>query len=109
MISARLRYLVLGLAAVAWLTMACAYRAAGLIWPHAIGSLLLAAFCAEGAAYVRRTAIRLQDLHRQAQRRARADIAARVTEPWSTWCCERGFLTRGDLHHPAHCTKEQQI
>ncbi|MFE2021329.1 hypothetical protein ACFW9O_25105 [Streptomyces sp. NPDC059499] len=108
MISARLRYIVLGLAAVTWLTLACAYIARGLIWPHGIGSLLLAAFGFEGAAYVRRAADRLQDLHHQAMHRALAEAAAGITEPWSTWCCERGFLTRGDLHHPANCTKEQQ-
>lgn len=107
MISARLRYVVLGLAAVSWLTMACAYIARGLIWPHGIGSLLLSAFCAEGAAYVRRAADRLQDLHHQARRHAQADLAADITEPWATWCCEQGFVTRGDLHHPDHCTKER--
>lgn len=79
MISVRLRYVALGLAAVAWLTMACAYIAVGLIWPHGIGSLLLSAFCFEGAAYVRRAADRMQDLHHQARGRALANSDAHVT------------------------------
>lgn len=107
MVSAHLRYITLGLAAVVFVTMGCAYVAAGQVWPGAVGCLLLAGFCAEGASYVRRSAVRLQERHRQAQQQVLAEIeAATFTEPWSAWCCERGFLTRGDLHHPTHCTKE---
>ncbi|MER5892371.1 hypothetical protein [Streptomyces sp. NPDC001876] len=78
MISARLRYIALALAAVSLLTLACAYMARGLIWPHGVGSLLLSGFCFEGAACVRRAADRLQDIHHQARGRAQANSHADV-------------------------------
>ncbi|WP_406420874.1 hypothetical protein [Streptomyces sp. NBC_00842] len=57
------------------------------------------------AAYVRRSAGRLQDQHHQARRLAL--LADNIAEPWVSWCCERGWLTRGDLHHPTQCVREQ--
>lgn len=100
MISARIRFVALSAAAVAAAAMACLYARAGLLVPGSLPCLVIAGFCAEGAAYVRRTAHRVQEQHRQA---LRADLEA--IESWTTWCCEDGFLTRGDIHNPTTCTK----
>lgn len=99
MISARLRFVVLAVAAVAAAAMAGLYALAGLFVPGTLPCLVLAGFCAEAAAYVRRAAHRLQDQ----QALLLAELEA--IEPRPSWCCERGWLTRGDLHHPNHCTR----
>lgn len=70
MISARLRFVVLVAAAVAAAAMAVLYARAGLLIPGTLPALVGAGFLAEAAAYVRRTAHRLQEKHRQALLRA---------------------------------------
>lgn len=100
MTSARLRYVALLLAAVVFAAMACLYTRAGLLWPGGLGTALLCLFCAEGASYVRQAAARLQRLELEAR-------PPEVIEPWANWCCESGWITRGDLHNPTHCTKER--
>lgn len=101
MISARLRFVVLVAASVAAAAAAGLYARAGLLIPGTLPALIGAGFLAEAAAYVRRAAHRLQDQHHQAQRQILAELE--VIEPWNAWCCEPGFLTRGDVH--AHtCT-----
>lgn len=100
MISARLRFIALAAAAALAATMAGLYSRAGLLVPGTLPCLVVAGFCAEGAAYVRRTAHRLQEQHHQALLLAELE----AIEPRTTWCCEPGFLTRGDLHTPAACT-----
>ncbi|MET7648347.1 hypothetical protein ABZS83_32945 [Streptomyces sp. NPDC005426] len=101
MISARLRFVVLVAAAVAAAAMAGLYARAGLLIPGALPCLIGAGFLAEAAVYVRRTAHRLQERHHQAL--LLAELGA--VEPWGGWCCERGWLTHGDLHHPNYCTR----
>lgn len=101
MISARLRFVVLVAAAVAAAAMAGLYARAGLVVPGAMPCLVLAGFLAEAAAYVRRSAYRLQKRHHQALLLAELE----AIDPRPNWCCERGWLTRGDLHHPIHCTR----
>lgn len=107
MIAARLRYLALALAAGSFGGLALLYARAG-AWPYSLACLLLTGACAEACSWVRRATEQLQTLHHQALRRALADVRTGI-EPWASWCCERGFMSHGDLHHPTHCTKEQQI
>nr|WP_202467365.1 hypothetical protein [Streptomyces sp. SID8378] len=75
------------------------------VWPGALMCLVLTCGCLLGCARIRRTAGRRQD--EQA-----AELAAVFpegwVEPWAGWCCEHGWATRGDLHHPATCTRAQQ-
>ncbi|MFD3654363.1 hypothetical protein [Streptomyces sp. NPDC058620] len=105
MISARLRYAALGLAAITFGGLALLYAQADM-WSGSLVCLLLAGACAEACSWVRRAAEQLQAAHDQARRRALADMATGL-EPWASWCCERGWLTSGDLHNPAHCNREQ--
>jgi hypothetical protein len=105
-ISARLRYAGLGLAAITWGALALMYAAAG-GWAPAAVCLLLTAACAEACSWVRRTAEQLQVVHHRARRQALADQRTGI-EPWASWCCERGWLTHGDLHNPDHCTKTEE-
>lgn len=104
MISARLRYAGLGLAAITLGALALLYAGAGL-WPHTVVCLVLAGVCAEACSWVRRAAEQLQDRHHQARQQALAELRTGI-EPWANWCCERGFLTHGDLHHPTNCVQE---
>lgn len=106
MIDARLRYAALGLAAITLGGLALLYAEAGM-WPGSLVCLVLAGFCAEACSWVRRAAEQLQAVHRQARQRALADQQTGI-EPWSSWCCERGWLTRDDLHHPTYCTRQEQ-
>ncbi|MFG2671386.1 hypothetical protein [Streptomyces sp. NPDC048445] len=99
MITARIRFVALTAAAVAAAAMAGLYAHAGLLIPGTLPALVGTAFLAEAAAYVRRTAHRVQEQHRQALLLAELDMVM----PWTTWCCEPGFLTFGDLHDPAIC------
>ena len=58
----------------------------------------------------RRRAARAAELRARAgteQQDAAAVVRECWTEPWADWCCERGFLTRGDLHHPTECVRGQ--
>ncbi|MDX2624677.1 hypothetical protein PV356_35245 [Streptomyces sp. WI03-5b] len=104
MISARLRYAALGLAAITLGALALMYAIAG-GWAPAAVCLLLTAACAEACSWVRLAAEQLQALHHQARLQARADRRSGI-EPWASWCCERGWLTHGDLHNPTTCTRE---
>lgn len=105
MIVARLRYAALIVAGGTFAVLAYLYAAAG--HPVAVAlCLILTGACWEACSYVRRAAEELQDYHHQARQRARAELLTRI-EPWASWCCERGFITRGRDHHPATCVKEQ--
>ncbi|MFG3140785.1 hypothetical protein ACGFZA_31840 [Streptomyces sp. NPDC048211] len=90
-------------AAVAAAAMAGLCTRAGLLIPGGLPCLVIAGFCAEGAAYVRRTAHRLQEQYHQA--RLLAELGADA--PYTSWCCEGGFLTIGASHRPG-CTREPQ-
>ncbi|MFC9247777.1 hypothetical protein ACFT7S_28325 [Streptomyces sp. NPDC057136] len=106
MISARLRYAALGLAAITFGGLALLYARADM-WPASLVCLVLTGACAEACSWVRRAAEQLQAAHRQARRRALADMATGI-EPWDSWCCELGWLTHNDPRVTAHyCTKEQ--
>lgn len=105
MIHARLRYASLVLAGAVFAVLGFLYAAAG----HPVAVLLclvLTGACWEAASYVRRATEELQDHHRQARQRARAELLTGI-EPWASWCCEPGFLTRGRDHHSTTCIKEQ--
>ncbi|MFE4649311.1 hypothetical protein [Streptomyces sp. NPDC056707] len=101
MISARLRYVALALAAVVFAAMAALYAQAG-VWLGLGANAVLCMVCGEGAAYVRRAAARLQRLEQQAR------PAFDIEEPWLTWCCEFGWVSRGDVHMPDTCTQRQE-
>lgn len=96
MIAAVLRYAALNAAAAVLSVAAVLYAVDGRLVPVVL-CLVLAGACWETASHVRRAAYRLQDEHHQAQRHALAE------HDWSGWCCEAGFLTRGDVHAHA-CT-----
>ncbi|MEU9198993.1 hypothetical protein [Streptomyces sp. NPDC048332] len=102
MITARIRFVVLVAAAVAAAAMAGLYARAGLFIPGTLPALVGAGFLTEAAAYVRRTAHRLQEQHHQAL--LLAELGA--DDPYTSWCCESGFLTRD--HHAAYCTQESR-
>jgi hypothetical protein len=96
-IAATLRYAALHAAAAVLAFAAVLFAVDGRPVPVAV-CLVLAGACWETASYVRRAAHQLQDEHRQARRQALAEL-----DLWQGWCCEAGFLTRGDAH--AHtCT-----
>jgi len=104
MISARLRYIALSLAAYALLTGGLAWALNG-VWPGAVMCLWLTCACLLGCARIRHTAGRHQDEQARELEQLVPDV---WVEPWASWCCERGWLTRGDVHHPDHCTRAQQ-
>ncbi|MFJ8883633.1 hypothetical protein ACIRJR_09485 [Streptomyces sp. NPDC102402] len=105
MISALLRYVALALAGSTFAVLAYLYAAAG--HPVAVAlCLILTGACWEACSYVRRAAEQLQDLHHQARRRARAEMRSGV-EPWASWCCAAGFVTRGRDHDSTVCAREQ--
>ncbi|MYR37418.1 hypothetical protein GTX14_13035 [Streptomyces sp. SID4944] len=99
MISARIRYVLLALAAVGLLAAGLAWAKAG-VWTGAVGSLYLTCACLLGCARIRATIARRQD---EQELELEALTPGRWTEPWAGWCCERGWLTHADLHHP-DCT-----
>ncbi|MGA5472557.1 hypothetical protein ACPCUK_27760 [Streptomyces arboris] len=104
MISARLRYAALYTLAVAVFTTALAR----LLLDDGLGAVLglaLTGLCLYGCRRIRLTADRRQDEQRL---ELEALTPGRWVEPWAGWCCERGWLTRGDLHHPDRCTRAQQ-
>lgn len=107
MISARLRYAALGLAAITLGALALMYAEAGK-WPASLVCLVLTGACAEACSWVRRAAAQLQTIHHQARRRALADMATGI-EPWASWCCELGgWLTRDHPDYATHhCTTER--
>lgn len=100
MISARLRYAALGLAAITLGALALMYAEAG-GWAPAAVCLLLTAACAEACSWVRRAAEQLQDLERAARPTSRP-------HPLLTPCCEAGFLTRGRTHGPNCATTYEE-
>ncbi|MFE0243285.1 hypothetical protein ACFWZ0_02540 [[Kitasatospora] papulosa] len=91
MISARLRYAALGLAAITFGALALMYATAG-GWAPAAVCLLLTAACAEACSWVRRAAERLQDLERAARPAPHSLLTA---------CCETAFLTLDAVHGEA--------
>ncbi|MGW7473685.1 hypothetical protein ACWGIT_19080 [Streptomyces cyaneofuscatus] len=104
MISARLRYAALY--AVAWILFVVAL--ARCLLHDGLGAVLglaVTAVCLYGCRRIRLTADRRQDEQRL---ELEALTPGRWAEPWAGWCCERGWLTRGDLHHPDHCARAQQ-
>ncbi|MEV5678544.1 hypothetical protein [Streptomyces sp. NPDC052179] len=104
MISARLRYTALSLVALGFFLGALHWAQEG-VWPGAVMCLYLTCLCLLGCARIRHTAERRQD----EQERELAQLTPETwAEPWADWCCEPGFITRGDLHHPGHCTRAQQ-
>ncbi|MFD5903607.1 hypothetical protein ACFWHG_19210 [Streptomyces microflavus] len=104
MISARLRYIALALLALGFYGAGVAWLQAG-IWIGAAGSLYLGCVCLLGCARIRQTIRR----HQAEQERELAHLTPDTwAEPWAGWCCERGWLTRGDLHTPDRCTGAQQ-
>ncbi|MFG2506765.1 hypothetical protein ACGFOW_14815 [Streptomyces rubiginosohelvolus] len=104
MISARLRYIALALTAYGLLILGLLWALEG-VWIGAGICLWLTGLCGLGCARIRHTAGRHQD-EQAAELEA---LAPGVwVEPWADWCCERGWLTRGNLHHPATCTRAQQ-
>ncbi|MFJ3705054.1 MULTISPECIES: hypothetical protein [unclassified Streptomyces] len=105
MISARLRYAALGLAAITFGALALGFANAG-GWAPAGVCLLLTAACAEACSWVRRAAEQLQLLHHQARRRAHADMGTGI-DPWARWCCEDGFISHGREHNPTTCVRER--
>ncbi|MEV6450949.1 hypothetical protein AB0M75_06540 [Streptomyces anulatus] len=100
MISARLRYIALSLLAVGLFTGGLLWALEG-VWIGAVMSLWLTCLCLLG-----RTRIRHTVGHHQAEQAHELQQLTPQTwlEPWADWCCERGFITRGDLHHPTRCT-----
>ncbi|MCX4504299.1 hypothetical protein [Streptomyces anulatus] len=100
MISARLRYTAVSLLALAFLVSGLLWAQAG-IWPGALMCLALTCGCLLGCARIRRTAERRQE---EQELELALLIPDTWAEPWDDWCCERGFITRGDLHHPTRCT-----
>ncbi|MFD4000878.1 hypothetical protein [Streptomyces rubiginosohelvolus] len=104
MIPARLRYIALALTAYGLLILGLLWLLEG-VWAGAVVCLWLTGLCSLGCARIRRTAGR----HQAEQARELEAMAPDVwAEPWAHWCCEPGWLTRGDLHHPATCTRAQQ-
>ncbi|MEV6471576.1 hypothetical protein [Streptomyces sp. NPDC051657] len=104
MISARLRYAALSAAATVALMGGLLWAQAG-IWPGAVMCLLLTAGCLLSRGRVRATAAQRQD----EQARELAQLTAETwAEPWATWCCELGWLTRGNDHQADRCTRAQQ-
>ncbi|MFF3034652.1 hypothetical protein ACFVS7_27035 [Streptomyces rubiginosohelvolus] len=101
MISARLRYLALSLLAVALFTVALAWALNG-VWIGAAPLLWLTCLCLLGCARIRHTAGRHQD---EQARELEVVFPDGWTKPWAGWCCERGWATRGGLHHPTACTR----
>jgi hypothetical protein len=83
-------------AAVAAAAMAGLYAQAGFLIPGTLPCLIGSGFLAEAAAYVRRTAHRLQEQHHQALLPAEPG----ADDPYTSWCCVDGFMTRGDIHAP---------
>ncbi|MFC8658482.1 hypothetical protein ACFUCT_25245 [Streptomyces parvus] len=104
MISARLRYIALSLAAVAFFTGGLAWALNG-VRIGAVMCLWLTCLCLLARTRVRHTAGRYQA---EQARELEALFPGVWVEPWADWCCESGWLTRGDLHHPATCTRAQQ-
>ncbi len=104
MIPAHLRYIALSLTAYGLLTLGLLWLLEG-VWVGAVAYLWLTGLCGLGCARIRHTAGRHQD----EQARELEALAPGVwVEPWADWCCELGWLTRGNLHHPATCTRAQQ-
>ncbi|MGW1295128.1 hypothetical protein [Streptomyces sp. NPDC002533] len=104
MISARLRYIALYLVALGFFTRGLAWALTG-VWIGAVVCLWLTFSCLLGCARIRHTAGR----HQEEQARELEALTPDVwVEPWAHWCCERGWLTRGDLHHPTTCTRTEQ-
>ncbi|MFJ8842975.1 hypothetical protein ACIRFF_08735 [Streptomyces cyaneofuscatus] len=104
MISARLRYAAVLTLATAAFTAALAR----LLLDDGLGAVLglvVTAVCLYGCRRIRRTIERRQDEQRV---ELEALTPGRWAEPWAGWCCERGWLTHGNLHHPDHCTRAQQ-
>ncbi|MET9096203.1 hypothetical protein ABZX72_29410 [Streptomyces cyaneofuscatus] len=104
MISARIRYAAMLTLATAVFTAALAR----LLLHDKLGAALglaATAVCLYGCRRIQRTTYRRQEEQRL---ELEALTPGRWAEPWAGWCCERGWLTRGDLHHPDHCTRAQQ-
>ncbi|XUZ24720.1 hypothetical protein ACQVDT_07030 [Streptomyces sp. RMIT01] len=103
MIPARLRYIALSLVAVVLFTGGLAWALNG-VWPGAVLLLWLTCLCLLGCARIRHTVGRHQDEQARELEALAPDVRA---TPWADWCCEFGWLTRGDLHHPTTCTRAE--
>ncbi|MFF7012251.1 hypothetical protein ACFY9Y_22245 [Streptomyces fimicarius] len=104
MITARLRYIALSLLAVGFFTGGLLWVLEG-VWIGAVMSLWLTCLCLLARTRIRHTASRRRD---EQAAELEAVFPEGWVEPWAGWCCERGWATRGDLHHPATCTRAQQ-
>ncbi|MEU8671404.1 hypothetical protein AB0C71_31470 [Streptomyces anulatus] len=101
MIFARLRYTAMSLAALGFFVGGLLWAQEG-VWIGSAVCLWLTSFCLLGCTRIRHTAGRRQN---EQARALEAVFPDGWVEPWEGWCCERGWATRGDLHHPATCTR----
>ncbi|MFD4745022.1 hypothetical protein ACFWOS_06135 [Streptomyces rubiginosohelvolus] len=101
MIPARLRYIALALTAYGLLILGLLWLLEG-VWAGAVVCLWLTGLCALGCARIRHTVGHHQD---EQAAELEAVFPDGWVEPWAGWCCERGWATRGGLHHPAACTR----